>query len=197
MNIQRREKMKGRNLYNLIGDLICYVLGLGQSIVGIFLLAYSHWYFGSILVVSGIISFVLPIAEYTWTKRTKRNELKSAEENEKIDFNDLPDGYILTEEELQRIDEWWDMSTPTRQKAYEENIKLAKLNKQQENQIKLMEYHKDTNTLTCAICKLKFRVEHRVLQCPICLSLFHSKHLIPWLKSTQKCPVCNQQILQQ
>lgn len=47
----------------------------------------------------------------------------------------------------------------------------------------------------CAICKLPFQEEDYILACPNCESLYHGEHLIEWLVSNGKCPVCGEQLL--
>ena len=197
LNIRRREKTSGRNLYNLIGDIICFVIGLGLIIPGIIVLTNGTIISGSVLVVVGIITFALPIGEFLWTRKTKKDYLKSAESEEPFTRENSSEDYILSEEEKDRIDNWWKSSISEIKRPYKSSVKVIKFNQQQEQQIDLMEFSGDYGTKICLICKLGFKKDQRILECPICLSLFHSKHLKPWLKSTQKCPVCGQQILHQ
>lgn len=44
----------------------------------------------------------------------------------------------------------------------------------------------------CMICKLKFSKGQEILQCPLCLSLYHRDHLLQWLTEKKKCPVCRE-----
>ena len=44
----------------------------------------------------------------------------------------------------------------------------------------------------CMVCKLFLNNKNEILQCPICESLFHKDHLLEWITSKKKCPVCSQ-----
>ena len=48
-----------------------------------------------------------------------------------------------------------------------------------------------TKNQKCAICKLSFNENDTILQCKICLSLFHKEHLKKWLVANNFCPVCS------
>ena len=187
--------MSKRNLYNIVGDIVCFVIGLGLVIPGIIVLTNGGWIGGSILVVVGIITFALPIGEFLWTRRTKKDYQKSAEETFNGEY--LPEEYVLSEEEKDRINDWWESSISEIRRPYKRNFRITTFNPNQEQQIDLMEFTGDYGAKVCLICKIGFKSNQRILECPICLSLFHAKHLRPWLKNTQKCPVCGQQILHQ
>ena len=47
---------------------------------------------------------------------------------------------------------------------------------------------------SCAICKLELREGQKALQCPTCLALFHTKHLMDWLKRETRCPICRTEL---
>ncbi|MFW9923241.1 MAG: hypothetical protein ACFFDW_08155 [Candidatus Thorarchaeota archaeon] len=46
----------------------------------------------------------------------------------------------------------------------------------------------------CQICKILFKQNEHVLQCPYCETLFHVDHLLDWLIEHENCPVCNREI---
>lgn len=190
--------MKFKNFHKYI-DLLCVVLGSVLIVPGIILLINTSWIGGSLLLVSGSILIIVPLTQFLRWKRVGKGAQHSSatldETNNKSSY--LNTDYILSDEERQRIDDWWARFTPTRQDSYKTNIKLTKLNHHQQMQVKFMEFSGDFGKEVCMICKLELRLEQTKLQCPICLSLFHNDHLVSWLKKVQTCPVCGQQILQQ
>ncbi len=44
----------------------------------------------------------------------------------------------------------------------------------------------------CMVCKLFLSKKDKILQCPICESLYHKDHLLEWITAKKKCPVCSQ-----
>ncbi len=44
----------------------------------------------------------------------------------------------------------------------------------------------------CMVCKLSFKRKKDILQCPVCESLYHKKHLLDWIRTHKNCPVCSQ-----
>ncbi|MHA1739679.1 MAG: hypothetical protein ACTSXA_02540 [Candidatus Heimdallarchaeota archaeon] len=44
----------------------------------------------------------------------------------------------------------------------------------------------------CMVCKLFLSEKDKILQCPICESLYHKDHLLEWITAKKKCPVCTQ-----
>lgn len=190
--------MKIKNFYKYI-DLLCVVLGVILIVPGIILLINASWIGGSLLLVSVLPLIILPLVQLLRNRRVdkgaQQNSATIDEINNKI--RHLNTEYILSDEERQRIEDWWDRVSPTRQKSYQADIKLVKLNQLQLKQIKLMEFSGDFGKKVCMICKLELRLEQKILQCPICLSLFHHDHLVSWLKNNQTCPVCGQQVIQQ
>ncbi|NHJ88034.1 MAG: E3 ubiquitin protein ligase [Asgard group archaeon] len=46
----------------------------------------------------------------------------------------------------------------------------------------------------CMICKLFLKSNDSILQCPTCESLYHTDHLLTWIKSKQRCPVCSEEL---
>ncbi|MHA1156951.1 MAG: hypothetical protein ACTSQK_12660 [Candidatus Heimdallarchaeota archaeon] len=179
-------------------DLLCSVLGVSLLIGAIILLVNTSWVGGGILLVTGLLSAFLPILESLRMIRAKKIAQRSAE---KEDLNEktrlLNSDYVLSDEELQRIDDWWRRFAITRQESYQTDIKLVELNRRQQKQIQFMEFSGDYDKRVCMVCKLDLRSKQKTLECPICLSLFHYDHLVSWLKKVQTCPVCGQQILQQ
>ena len=53
-----------------------------------------------------------------------------------------------------------------------------------------LEYKGETEGKVCAICKLQFGDDQKILFCPNCESLFHEEHLLNWLSLNSECPVC-------
>lgn len=49
----------------------------------------------------------------------------------------------------------------------------------------------------CMICKLFLKKSDTILQCPACESLYHQDHLLSWIKTKKKCPVCGQVLLKE
>ncbi|TFF84007.1 hypothetical protein EU523_01910 [Candidatus Heimdallarchaeota archaeon] len=48
---------------------------------------------------------------------------------------------------------------------------------------------------TCGICKLNIKKGALKLQCPSCKTLFHSRHLVDWLKDHKECPICKEKLI--
>ncbi len=179
-------------------DLLCSVLGVILIIGGIILLVGSSWVGGGILLVTGILSTSMPILESLRIRRRETIAQRSAEIDEpNKNVRHLNSDYVLSDEERQRIDDWWRRFAITGQESYKTDIEFAKLNQHQQKQIQFMDFSGNIDKNVCMVCKLDLRSEQKTLQCPICLSLFHYDHLVSWLKKSQTCPVCGQQILQQ
>ena len=46
----------------------------------------------------------------------------------------------------------------------------------------------------CMVCKLSFKNMDKILQCPVCESLYHKEHLLDWIRIHKNCPVCTQKL---
>jgi Zn finger protein HypA/HybF involved in hydrogenase expression len=79
----------------------------------------------------------------------------------------------------------------------EEALKIA-LGKQKEITPNEIIAAVETTTYTkddfCMVCKLSFKREKDILQCPICESLYHKEHLLDWIRTHKNCPVCSQSL---
>jgi len=48
----------------------------------------------------------------------------------------------------------------------------------------------------CMVCKLTFKRKGKILQCPVCESLYHKEHLLAWIRVHKNCPVCSQKLFE-
>jgi hypothetical protein len=58
----------------------------------------------------------------------------------------------------------------------------------------VIEYTKALDKDVCMVCKLFLSKKDKILQCPICESLYHRDHLLEWITVKKKCPVCSQDL---
>jgi hypothetical protein len=56
----------------------------------------------------------------------------------------------------------------------------------------VVEYAKKPMNEICMVCKLFLKEKDKILQCPVCESLYHRDHLLEWITVKKKCPVCSQ-----
>jgi len=58
--------------------------------------------------------------------------------------------------------------------------------------LSVIEYTGSLTADVCMVCKLFLNDNDKILQCPICESLYHRDHLLEWVKVKKRCPVCSQ-----
>jgi len=56
----------------------------------------------------------------------------------------------------------------------------------------VIEYTDKIEKDVCMVCKLFLSNKDTILQCPVCESLYHRDHLLEWITTRKKCPVCSQ-----
>ncbi|MBD3190829.1 MAG: hypothetical protein GF308_09310 [Candidatus Heimdallarchaeota archaeon] len=102
---------------------------------------------------------------------------------------------IKQEQQRKRETSTWKVSPEEFVRRVEEAVERAKRRKKdQEVDIELVptQFEGDIKDEFCMICKLNFSKSQEILQCPLCLSLYHQDHLLQWLTEQKKCPVCRE-----
>ncbi|HUT80744.1 MAG TPA: hypothetical protein VMZ29_06020 [Candidatus Bathyarchaeia archaeon] len=60
--------------------------------------------------------------------------------------------------------------------------------------ISAVKYQGTIHNDVCMVCKLFLTPKDSILQCPTCESLYHKDHLLTWITSKQRCPVCSKEL---
>ena len=172
--------MKKRNSVLI---MLC-VLSLGMIAIGIWLLSvYPSQKLFMILVGIGIYSFlvIIGIMFANLLKRKKPD----------YHINKQFDTMTITPEERKNSNELYEQRVNQAlqvAQGKQESIPITK-------DLSVIEY---TGTLTvdvCMVCKLFLEKNDKILQCPICESLYHRDHLLEWIKIKKRCPVCSQVLI--